>query len=88
MLFTRMTRMDTDGCLQADGEVKSNICYWQKFNYGWHKLKTMCEVLRQCRVRHNGYKNMLIFRDLLCNLKNIFYLCSPNELIKVAHRWH
>ena len=22
----------------------------QKFNYGWHKLKTMCEVLSQCRV--------------------------------------
>ena len=32
------------------GEVKSDICYWQKINYGWHKLKTMCEVLRQCRV--------------------------------------
>ena len=45
-----MTRMDTDGCLQADGEVKSNIYYWQKINYGWHKLKTMCEVLSQCRV--------------------------------------
>ena len=38
---------------QADGEVKSDICYWQKFNYGWHKLKTMCEVLSQCRMRHN-----------------------------------
>ena len=49
-----MTQMDTDGCPQADGEVKSNICYWQKFNYGWHKLKTMCEVLSQCRMRHNG----------------------------------
>ena len=43
-----------NGCPQADGEVKSNICYWQKFNYGWHKLKTMCEVLSQCRMRHNG----------------------------------
>ena len=49
-IYPQMTRMDTDGCLQADGEVKSNICYWQKFNYGWHKLKTMCEVLSQCRV--------------------------------------
>ena len=49
-----MTHMDTDGGPQADGEVKSNICYWQKFNYGWHKLKTMCEVLSQCRMRHNG----------------------------------
>ena len=43
-----------NGCTQADGEVKSNICYWQKFNYGWHKPKTMCEVLSQCRMRHNG----------------------------------
>ena len=60
-----MAQMVTDGCPQADGEVKSNNCYWQKFNYGWHKL-----------------------RGLLCNLKNIFYLCSPNGLIKVAHRWH
>ena len=33
-----------------DGKVKSDICYWQKFNYGWHKLKIMCEVLSQCRV--------------------------------------
>ena len=32
--------MVTDGCPQADGEVKSNICYWQKFNYGWHKLNS------------------------------------------------
>ena len=45
-----IAQMVTDGCPQADGEVKSNICYWQKFNYGWHKLKTMCEVLSQCRV--------------------------------------
>ena len=42
--------ISTDGGPQADGEVKSDICYWQKFNYGWHKLKTMCEVLSQCRV--------------------------------------
>ena len=25
-----MSQMDTDGGPQADGEVKSNICYWQK----------------------------------------------------------
>ena len=49
-----MTHMDTDGGPQAYGKVKSNICYWQKFNYGWHKPKTMCEVLSQCRMRHNG----------------------------------
>ena len=42
-----MTQMDVRRLM---GEVKSNICYWQKFNYGWHKLKTMCEVLSQCRV--------------------------------------
>ena len=39
--YPQMSQMDTDGCPQADGEVKSNICYWQKINYGWHKLKTM-----------------------------------------------
>ena len=53
-IYPQMAQMVTDGCPQADGEVKSNICYWQKFNYGWHKLKTMCEVLSQCRMRHNG----------------------------------
>ena len=53
-IYPQMTHMDTDGGPQAYGKVKSNICYWQKFNYGWHKLKTMCEVLSQCRMRHNG----------------------------------
>ena len=49
-IYPQMKHMDTDGCPQADGEVKSDICYWQKFNYGWHKPKTMCEVLSQCRA--------------------------------------
>ena len=32
--YPQMSQMDTDGGPQADGEVKSNICYWQKCNDG------------------------------------------------------
>ena len=45
------------------GEVKSDICYWQKINYGWHKLKT--RIIRNgmfTMVKHEFWKPERVMR--------------------------
>ena len=48
------------------GEVKSDICYWQKINYGWHKLKT--RIIRNglfTMVKHEFWKHLKLAHDVL-----------------------